>query len=183
MRMSEDSSMIENLTLFNTIISFLSSVDIKITEEEKCIIILCSLSDSWNSLVVAIGINSTTLALEDMVASLLSEEMRRKNIEGSTKDALVVRVQPVDRDKGKFSSRNYKSKGRSKSLVQSTRRCWKCGKVGHYKRDCNSKEMEVSTGSDEKHSNERKMTTDKGHDVYLASLNTQSDQYVWLINS
>jgi hypothetical protein len=52
--------------------------------------------------------------------------MRRKNMEGSNKDALVVRGQLVDRDKGKFSVRKSKSKGRSKSMVQSTtRRCWK----------------------------------------------------------
>jgi PBP1b-binding outer membrane lipoprotein LpoB len=62
-----------------------------------------------------IGSNTTTLALEDMVSSLLLEEMRRKNMEGLTKDALVVRGRLVDRDKGIFSSRNFKSKGRSKS--------------------------------------------------------------------
>jgi hypothetical protein len=38
--------------------------------------------------------------------------MRRKKMEGSTKDALVVRGQPIDRDKGKLSGRNPKSKGR-----------------------------------------------------------------------
>jgi hypothetical protein len=43
--------------------------------------------------------------------------------------------------------------------------------------------MEVSTGSDEKQSTERKMTPDKGGDVYLASTSTQSDQDVWLIDS
>jgi len=68
---------------------------------------------------VAIGSNSTTLALEDMVASLLSKEMRRKNMEGSIKDALVVTSLPVERYKGKLSNRNSKSKGRYKSLVQS----------------------------------------------------------------
>jgi hypothetical protein len=47
-------------------------MDIKITEEEKCIILLCSLPDSWDILVVVIGINTTTLAIEDMVSSLLS---------------------------------------------------------------------------------------------------------------
>jgi hypothetical protein len=71
-------------------------------------------------------------------------------MEGSTKDALVVRGRPVDRDKGKLSNRNSKSKGRSKSHVQSTRRCWKCGKFGHYKRDCKLKAMEVIIGSDKK---------------------------------
>jgi hypothetical protein len=127
-------------------------VDIKITEEEKCISLLCSLLDSWDSLVVAIESNTTTLALEYMVASLLSEEMRRKNMEGSTKDALVVRGRPIERDKGKFSSRKFKSKGISKSLVQSTRRCWKCGEAGHYKKEFKLRAMEVSTGSDKKHS-------------------------------
>jgi hypothetical protein len=36
LRMSDGSSMIEHLNVFNTILSQLSSVDIKITEEEKC---------------------------------------------------------------------------------------------------------------------------------------------------
>jgi hypothetical protein len=82
MRMSDGSSMNEHLNAFNTILSQLSSVDIKITEEDKCISLLCSFPDSWNNLVVAIGSNTTTLVLEDMVTSLLSEEMRRNNMEG-----------------------------------------------------------------------------------------------------
>jgi hypothetical protein len=64
-----------------------------------------------------IGRNSTKLVLEYVVASLLLEEMRRNKMEGSTKDELVVGGQLVDRDKGKLSGRNYKLKGRSKSLV------------------------------------------------------------------
>jgi hypothetical protein len=121
---------------------------------------------------MAIGSNSTTLILEYVVSSLLSEEMRRNNMEGLTKDSLVVRCRPIDRDKGKFSCRKSKSNDRSKSLVQSMRRCWKCGKSRHYKRDFKSKEMEVSIGSNEKQPTARKMTPDKGGDVYLASTNT-----------
>jgi hypothetical protein len=82
--------------------SQLSSVDIKFTKEEKYMILLCSFPDSWDSLVVAIGTNTTTLALEDVVASILSEEMGRKNMEGLTKYALVVRGQLVDKDKRKI---------------------------------------------------------------------------------
>jgi hypothetical protein len=153
-------------------------VDIKITEEEKCIILSCSFPESWDSLVMSIGSNTTTLALEDMVSSLFSEEMRRNNMEGWTKDALVVRGRSVSRDKGKLSSRNSKLKGRYKSHVHSTRICWKCGKVGHYKRDCKSKAMEVNIGSHKKKSTKRNTTPNKGGDVYLESTSTHSDQDV-----
>jgi hypothetical protein len=182
-RMSDGSSVTEHLNSFNIIISQLSSMDIKIIEEDKCIVLLCYFPNSWDSLVVATWSNTTTLALKDVVAYLLSEEMRRKNMEGLTKATLVVRDQLVDRDKGKFSSRNSKFKSISKSHVQSTIICWKCGKVGHYKRDNKSKVMEVSIGSKKKQSTQRKTTPDKGGDVYLASTSTQSDQDVWLIDS
>jgi hypothetical protein len=91
LRMSEGSSVTKHLNVFNTIIIQLSCVDIKIIEEEKCISLLCSFPDSWESLVMAIGRNSITLVIEYMVASLLSKEIRRKNMEGLTKGALVVR--------------------------------------------------------------------------------------------
>jgi hypothetical protein len=97
-------------------------MDINITDEEKCINLLCPFPDSWDRLVLAIGSNTTTLVQEDVVYSLFSDEMRRKKMEGSTKDAMVVRGQPIEKDKGRFSDRNFKSKGRSKSSVQLMRR-------------------------------------------------------------
>jgi hypothetical protein len=108
--------------------------------------------------------------------------MRRKNTEGLTKDALVVKGRPIDRDRGNLSSRKSMLKSKSKSYVQSTRRCCKCDKVGNYKRDYKSKAMEFSTGSDEKELTKIKVNLDKGGDVYFASTNTQSDQDVWLID-
>ena len=72
LRMGENDSVIEHLNVYNSVISQLLSTDIKITKEEKCINLLCSLSDSWDSLVVAIGSNSTTLKIDDVVTSLLS---------------------------------------------------------------------------------------------------------------
>jgi hypothetical protein len=72
--MSEGSSVIEHLNVFNTLISQLSYVDIKITKEEKFISLLCSISYSWDSLVMAIESSSTTLTLEDVVASLLIQK-------------------------------------------------------------------------------------------------------------
>jgi hypothetical protein len=65
-------SVIEHLNTFNTVVSQLLSVDIKILDEDKCIILLFFLLESWDSLVVAIGSNTSTLIFNDVVSSLLS---------------------------------------------------------------------------------------------------------------
>ena len=89
-------------------------MDIKIIEEEKCINLLCSLLDSSDSLVISIGSNNTTLKTNDVVSSMLLEEMRIKNMEGLIHDTLLVRGQPVDIGKGKSLGRKLMSRGRSK---------------------------------------------------------------------
>ena len=46
-----------------------------------CITLLYSMSESWDNLVVAIGrTTQSTLKFEDVVASLLLEDMRRKSM-------------------------------------------------------------------------------------------------------
>ena len=127
------------MNAFNTVVSQLVSVDIKISDEDKCISLLCSLPDSWDSLVVAIGSNTTALKFEEVVSSLLSEEMRRKNMEGHSTDALFARGRSQERNRSNFSSGRSKSKGRSKSPGKFGRVCWRCGKEGHYKKQCRSK--------------------------------------------
>jgi len=61
LRMKDGDSVIEHLNTFNIVVSQLLSIDIKILDEDKCINLLCSLPDSWDSLVIAIGSNATAL--------------------------------------------------------------------------------------------------------------------------
>eukprot|EP00253_Pinus_taeda_P035873 PITA_35873 len=152
LRMKDGDSLTEHLNVFNTVVSQLLSVDIKISDEDKCISLLCSQPDSWDSLVIAIGSNATALQFDEIVSALLTEEMRRKNMDNQNGDAL--------------------------SVV-----CWKCGKEGHFRRECKSKAPDKGKGSDDAPSAKVKTTSDEGGDVYLASSSTHVDHEAWLIDS
>jgi hypothetical protein len=63
------------------------------------------------------------------------------------------------------------------------RKCWKCGKTWHYKKDCKSKKVEKPKGYDSTSFIEVKTSTEEGGDVYLTSTSTHADRDVWLIDS
>jgi len=88
--MKDGDSVTNHMNAFNTVVSQLSSIDIKISDEDKCISLLCSLLDSWDSLVIAIGSNATTLQFDEIVSSLLTEEIRRKNMDSQNGDSLSI---------------------------------------------------------------------------------------------
>jgi hypothetical protein len=114
---------------------------------------------------------------------LLSEERRRKSMDGHNTDSLFVRGRTQDKNLGRPSGWRSKSTGRSKSPKKSLRKCWKCGKTWHYKKDCRSKKVEKPKGSDSISSIDVRTSTEEGVDVYLASTSTHADLDVWLIDS
>eukprot|EP00253_Pinus_taeda_P019437 PITA_19437 len=91
LRMKDGHSVTEHLNAFNIVVIQLPSVDIKISDEDKCINLLCSLPNSRDSLVIAIGSNAIALQLVEIVSSFLTEEMRWKNMESQNGDSLSIR--------------------------------------------------------------------------------------------
>ena len=87
-------------------------------------------------MVVVIGSSTkSTLNFEDIVASLLSEEMRIKSMENHSTDALSVRLGRT-KERGKSKGGRSKSRGRSKSPEDYLKKlCWKCGKPDHFKKN------------------------------------------------
>jgi hypothetical protein len=132
--MRDGDSMAENLNAFNTVVSQLVSIEIKILDEDKCINLLCSLPDSRDSLVVAIGSNTTSLKFDEVVSSLFLVEMRRNNMEGQSTNTLFPTGLSQERNRYKLSSGRSKYKGISKSPGMFVKVCWRCGKEGNYKK-------------------------------------------------
>ena len=91
MKMVEGGSIVDHLNEFNTITSQLSSVGTNFDEEIRALLILCSLPESWNSLVMDVNNfvpGSSMLKYDDVIDVVLSEETRRKTSSGYTSKSL-----------------------------------------------------------------------------------------------
>eukprot|EP00253_Pinus_taeda_P011480 PITA_11480 len=104
LRMKDGDSVTEHINAFNTMVIQLTSIHIKISDEDTCSSLLCSLPDSWDNLVITIGNIATTFQFDEIVSALLTEEMRWKNMESQNGDAL---------SEGHYK-RDYKSKAPDK---------------------------------------------------------------------
>ena len=75
--MKEGSIVEDHLNEFNNLINKLLSVGVKVKDEDKVIILRCSLLDTWDHMVVTItNLSSGTLKFCDVVVVLLGEELR-----------------------------------------------------------------------------------------------------------
>ena len=83
---------------------------------------------------------SSTLKFDDVIGVILSEEMRQKNIGETSGNGLTAEARGRQRERGKSLGNRWKSrKGRSKSRARVE--CWNCGKKGHFKKDCRSRNV------------------------------------------
>ena len=73
LRMEEGGSIADHLNAFNLLIAQLASSGVKIEEEDRCMTLLCSLPDSWDHLVMALGSTIVTFKMDDVVSTLLSK--------------------------------------------------------------------------------------------------------------
>ena len=143
MKMVEGGSIIDNLNEFNTITSHLSFVGVNFDEEIRALLILHSLSKSWNGLVMVVSnyvSRYNTLKYDDVTGVTLSEETGRKTLGGSTSgSALNAQSQSRTNERGSNSRNHGKSRGKSKgrrSQSRGPRDFRYCGKPRNKKKHC-----------------------------------------------
>ena len=74
LRMDENDIVTKHMNVYNTLVTQITYVGIKMAEEDKCITLLCSFPNSWDNLIVAIcSASQATLKFDEIVSSLLSQ--------------------------------------------------------------------------------------------------------------
>ncbi|KAL1222226.1 Retrovirus-related Pol polyprotein from transposon TNT 1-94 [Cardamine amara subsp. amara] len=127
-KMSEGSNLIQHVNQFYHITADLERVGV--TVEDKAMIMLCSLTPEYETLVTALLANKETIIMQSATDSLLGHHNRhqqhgsRVNSQG---DGLYVR----------FNQGNggQKNKGKQGDNMKKKAVSYKCQKIGHYKRD------------------------------------------------
>ena len=109
-------------------------MNLVIDDELQVLLLLSSLPDSWETLVV-LPSNSTPngmLQLAIVKDSLLNEETRKKDMGKDIAHALVTE----NRRRSKSRSSKGQGKSRSRSESKGKFKCFYCDKEGHIKRNC-----------------------------------------------
>jgi hypothetical protein len=180
MKMFEVGLIANYLNEFNTVTNQLSSIKVDFDDEVRALIILCSLPESWNGLVMDVSNSipgSNTLKFNDVVGVILSEEMQWKST-GETMSGNVLNMEnrgkQKDRGKGSWNRGNSRN-GRSKSRFGKIE-CWNCGKKGHMKKDCRSPKKQRD-GQQERN-REANVTGDVLQDALILSVDNIYESWV-----
>jgi len=137
LRMSESTSMTDHINNLNTLFAQFSAADFNIIENERAELLLQSLPDSYDQLVINITNYNVVdlLHFEDVAGALFEEESRRKNKEDMVESARQIEALVMTRGR---STERGSSWSQSHDRCQSKKhiKCYHCGKRGHVKKDC-----------------------------------------------
>ncbi|VFQ76117.1 unnamed protein product [Cuscuta campestris] len=143
LQMAEEANFNGHLDEFNKITIELESIDVKIEEEDKALLLLASLPSSFDNIVTTLLFGKETLKFDEVVAALLMNETRRGG-NGVSNDGQALVAKGAGRERGRSKERGGASQ-RFKSSSKSFR-CYYCDEEGHFKRDCPKRRKEKKDG-------------------------------------
>ena len=132
-RMAEGTPVQKHLNDFNSILVDLESLDVKIDDEDKAILLVVSLPPSYKHFKeIMLYSNTDTISFEDVKANLLSKEKFDHDIHADQGEGLVVRGRTTEK-KGNGNRKKSRSKSRN---PHANKTCHFCKKLGHIKANC-----------------------------------------------
>jgi hypothetical protein len=177
MKMQEGDSMQEHINKIKSLQDKLESMGATLQEEDVLTVLLASLPETYETLVIALESAGDNLTEQQVIVRLLQEEARRKEnaLSNGKKEGEAFLT-----TKGKFKGipkAQKKTGSGSGPLDKSKDKCHSCGKVGHWAKDCRSKQSydkkvtKASSEANEVHALDAFMTvgTSSGNPWYIDS--------------
>nr|GEU53708.1 retrovirus-related Pol polyprotein from transposon TNT 1-94 [Tanacetum cinerariifolium] len=124
----------DHINEFNKLILDLGNIDIEIEDEDQALMLLTSLSSSYENFVETLLCRRESLTMEDVLVTLNSKELKKRTEDTKEEigDGLYVWGRSDRSGKTHYGgSSRFKSKGGTDKL-----KCFICHSEGHMKRDC-----------------------------------------------
>lgn len=139
MELKYDVSIAEHTSKFQSLVNQLATVGMNIDGEMQALLLLSSLPDSWETLVVSLNNSAPEgeMTLESVKEALFSEEARRLDKGGGRSENLAL-----------FAGKSKKGKqGTSSNSKVGRVVCYHCQEEGHIRRYCPKRKTEVQNQS------------------------------------
>ncbi|CAA7059283.1 unnamed protein product [Microthlaspi erraticum] len=178
-RMVESKNVDENVDDFLKIVAELSSLNVEVSDEVQAILLLTSLTPSFDQLKHTLKYGRESLSLEEVISSARSRE---RELSESNKGDRNIGASLYTNERGRQTSwgpkgKNDRSRSRSNSKTRLT--CWFCKKEGHIKKDCYARKKKY--GDDAQ--GEAGVIIEKLVYSEALSVNDQDSKEQWVIDS
>lgn len=176
--MKEGETITEHLKRMKELTDQLSAIGAVIEEEDQIVTLLGSLPPSYATIVTALETKMDSLTLQFVQQSLVNEEQKRVQANGSTS------VAPP----GAASAMQTQVRGdpQPEGIDRSKWKCFKCGKEGHLKRNCPKLKNKNQTHKAKQmtcEDNENSESANESAFVVRENQNEKVKQIEWLIDS
>ncbi|BBH04434.1 hypothetical protein Prudu_015575 [Prunus dulcis] len=187
-------SVTEHLSDFQGLINLLTNMKMVLDDELQALVLLSSLPDSWDTLVVSLSNSAPqgVLTLDIVKDSMFNEEARRKE-QGVVAESEALVSEYRGRTNNRKFHRRDKSKGRSRdgsrgrSKTRKDLECYHCGGIGHMKRECRLFKREQDRGNEKSDARHTTATTSDGNEVIILCgdgfVNLSSQDTCWIVDS
>ena len=164
LKKAKGTPVVQHLNEFNTITNQLSLVEIEFDDEVCVLILLASLSNSWEAMRMAVSNSARKSKLKyvDIRDLILSEEIHRRNANIDNEEDQVFVTENKSRGRSREPNDkkfNGRSQSRDRSQFKEIRECFYYEKNGHLQRDCWHQNKEQTEGKDKKNNSEKYTAT------------------------
>ncbi|GFY91260.1 hypothetical protein Acr_07g0014560 [Actinidia rufa] len=153
LKLQRETTVAEHTSEFQNLVNQLTNVDLQFDDEMQALLLLSSLPESWETLVVSLSNSAPNgkLTTSMVMDALFNEEARRREMGSTDQSESQALVSEGSKERGRGQGRGHHrgtGKGRWRSQARGRIvRCFYCYQEGHIKRDCPKYKTQVQSSN------------------------------------